>query len=70
MIAGINESKTLTKYISYECKCNFDGRKCNWNQKWNNDKCRCNCKNPKKNVCVKKMKFGILLHVVLKVGNM
>ena len=29
---GINESKTLTKHISCECKCNFDGRKCNSNQ--------------------------------------
>ena len=44
MITGINESKTLTKHISCECKCKFDGRKCNSNQKWNNDKCRCECK--------------------------
>ena len=29
MIAGINESKTLTKHISCECKCRFDGKKCN-----------------------------------------
>ena len=27
MITGINESKTLTKYISCECKCRFDGKK-------------------------------------------
>ena len=44
MITGINESKTLTKYISCECKCKFDGRKCNSNQWWNNSKCRCDCK--------------------------
>ena len=43
MITGINESKTLTKYISCECKCEFD-KKCNSNQWWNNDKCRCDCK--------------------------
>ena len=24
MITGINESKALTKHISYECKCKFD----------------------------------------------
>ena len=35
MITGINESRTLTKHISCECKCKFDGRKCNSNQKWN-----------------------------------
>ena len=38
MITEINESKTLTKHISYECKCKF-GRKCNSDQWWNNDKC-------------------------------
>ena len=31
MITGITESKTLKKYISCECKCRFDGRKCNSN---------------------------------------
>ena len=44
IITRINESKTLTKHISCECKCKFDGRKCNSNQKWNNGKCRCKCK--------------------------
>ena len=51
MIAGINESKTLTKHISCKCKCKFDGRKCNSNQKRNNDKYRCEFK--KHNICEK-----------------
>ena len=51
MIPEINESKTLTKHISCECKCRFDGRKCNSDQWWNNDKCRCECK--KHQVCEK-----------------
>ena len=51
MITGINESKTLTKHISCKCKCDFDGRKCNSNEKWNNGKCRCQCK--KHNICEK-----------------
>ena len=38
-ITGINESKTLTKHRSCECKCRFHGKKCNSNQLWNNDKC-------------------------------
>ena len=38
MTTVINKSKILIK---------SDGRKCNSNQKWNNDKCRCECKNPK-----------------------
>ena len=44
MITGINESKKLTKHISCKCKCRFDGRKCNSDQWWNNDKCLCKCK--------------------------
>ena len=51
MITGINKSKTLTKHISCECKCRFDGKKCNSNQWWSNDKCPCECK--KINVCEK-----------------
>ena len=44
MIAEINESKTLTKHISCECKARFDERKCNSDQWWNNDKSQCKCK--------------------------
>ena len=44
MITEINELKTLTKHISCKCKCKFDGRKCNSDQKWNNDICQYNCK--------------------------
>ena len=39
MITGINESKTLTKPLSCTSKCKFDGRKCNSDQCWNNNKC-------------------------------
>ena len=39
MITDIQESRTLTKHISCECKCKFDGTKCKLNQWWNNDKC-------------------------------
>ena len=34
-----NESKILTKDISCECKCKFDGRECNSDQWWNDGKC-------------------------------
>ena len=50
MIAGTNGSKTLTMYILCECKNKFVGRKCHLNQKWNKDKCRCECK---KQICEK-----------------
>ena len=51
MITGINESKTLTKHISCQCKCKFDGTKCKSNKWWNNDKYRCECK--KHRICEK-----------------
>ena len=51
MITGKNESKTLTKHISCECKCKFVETKYKSNQWWNNDKCRCECK--KHHICKK-----------------
>ena len=53
MITGINEPKTLTKHIFYECNCKFDGRKCNSNQNWSNDKGRGECKNLKEHLVCK-----------------
>ena len=44
MITGKSESRVLTKDISYKCRFKFDGIKYNLNQKWNNDKCWCECK--------------------------
>ena len=44
MTTGINESKTLIKHKSCECKSKFDGKNCNSNQWWNNDKRWCECK--------------------------
>ena len=60
MITGIIELKTLTKLVSCDCKCKFDGRKYNSNQKWNNDQCFASVKNI---IYVKKIIFGSLLHV-------
>ena len=44
MITRVNKSKILTNHISCECKFKFDGKKCNLNRKWNNNKCRYECK--------------------------
>ena len=43
--------KTLTKHLSCECKCRFDGKNGNSNQWWNNSKCWCECK--KHHICEK-----------------
>ena len=53
MITRINELKTLRKHISYDYKCKFDDKKCNSNQKWNNESYRCECKNQWKHLVCK-----------------
>ena len=45
MIAKSNQSDTLTKHIPCDFKCVSDGREFILNQKWNKDKCRCECRN-------------------------
>ena len=65
MITGINESKTSTKHISFECKCRFDGRKCHIN-----GGITINVYVNVKNVMfVKKIMFGIILHKIVKMEN-
>ena len=66
MITGINESKTLTKHISCKCICRFDVRiviQINVRIKINVDV------SVKNVMYVKKIVFGILLHVVVKMEN-
>ena len=46
MIKGINESNALAKHISCWCRYEFDGMKHNLREKWDNDKCQCQCKKP------------------------
>ena len=66
MIAGINESKTLTKHISCKCKCKFDGGQCNEV----NGGIMINVIVSVKSVMyVKKIIFAILLHEIMKMGN-
>ena len=54
MITGINKSIVLTKHILCKCKCKFNGRQSNSNQKWNNDKSLRECKNPTEHHMCKK----------------
>ena len=66
LITGINESKTLTKHIS--CKCNVNLMEQNVSQI--NDGITINVDvNVKNTIYVKKIMLGILLHVVVKMGN-
>ena len=60
MITGIDKSKTLTKHISCECKCKFDGRKYNSDQWWNDHNADVSLKNV---IYLKNIIFEILIHV-------
>ena len=42
-MARIYEAKKLIKYISCDYKWKFSTTTCNSDQKWNNDKCQCEC---------------------------
>ena len=66
MITGKNESKSLTKDLSCECKCKFNGTKWNSNQWWNNVNVNVNVKNI---IYVKMIMFGTMLQVIVKIEN-
>ena len=66
MITEINESKTLTKHISCKCQCRIDEKNVihiNGGLMINVDVC------VKSFMYVKKIMFDILLHVIVKMGN-
>ena len=48
MVTRINKSKTLATHISCESKCRLNDKKCNLNQRWNNNKCLFDCQNARK----------------------
>ena len=54
MMARISNLKISTKHVSCRCKYKFDGKICNLNQKWNNNKCWCECKYPREQDACKK----------------
>ena len=67
MITGINESKTLTKHISCKRKCKFDEKK---KASQMNGGITINVDVSVKNIIyVKKIVFGILPHVIVKLED-
>ena len=66
MIKGINESKTLAKHISRECKCKFDGKNVSH---INSGITIVLDVSVKKFMYVKRVMFRILLNVIVKMGN-
>ena len=44
LVSGTNETRHIEWHEMCKCKCRFNSSVCNNKQRWNNDKCRCECK--------------------------
>ena len=44
LVSGINETRRVDWPKTCKCKCRFEHSVCNNKQRWNDDKCRCECK--------------------------
>ena len=67
MITGINYSKTSRKHISCKSKCKFDGKNVTRIKIGITTNVGVSGKVQKTVLCVKKIIFGILLHVAVKI---
>ena len=43
-MSKINETSFIKWHETCKCVCRLDGIICNIKQRWNEDKCRCECK--------------------------
>ena len=54
IMSRTNETRLIEWHETCKCKCRLDANVCNNKQRWNNDKCRCECKElTDKGVCNK-----------------
>ena len=69
-MARINEPRQIVWHETCKCICKLTSAVCNSRQIWNEDKCRCECKEDliNKMVCDKDI-FGILVIVHANVIN-
>ena len=44
LMSRTNETRHIEWHETCKCKCRLDGSLCNNKQRWNEDKCRCECK--------------------------
>ena len=44
LVSGTNETRRIECHETCKCKCKFEHSVCNNKQRWNDDKCRCECK--------------------------
>ena len=65
LMSRTNETRQIKWHESCTCICRLDTSICNNKQKWNEDKCRCECKELIKVSVIKEM-LGI--HVIVNVS--
>ena len=63
LIYRTSETRHIKWHETCKCKCRLDASVCNNKQRWNNDKCRCKCKNWFIKVYAIKDMLGILVIV-------
>ena len=69
LISTTNETRYIKFNETFKCKCRLDPNVCNNKQRWNDDKCRCECKELiDKGSCIKDL-FGILVIVNVNMIN-
>ena len=76
LMSRTNETRFIEWHETCKCECKFWANACKNKQRWNKDKCRCECKELIKGVCDKvcelkgcviKDLFGILVIVIVNV---
>ena len=66
LISKSKETRHMEWHETCKCKCKLDAIVSNNKQRWNKDKCRCECKELKKAYVIKDC-FGILVIVIANV---
>ena len=65
-MSRINETRFIEWHETCKCECKFGANVCNNKQRWNKNKCRCECKELIKEYVIKDL-FGILVTVSVNV---
>ena len=69
LMSRTNETRHIKSRKTCKCKCRLDASVCNSKQRWNDDKCRCECKELIYKEYVIKDLFRILVIVNVNVIN-
>ena len=67
LMSRTNETRHIKLHETCKCKCRLDASVCNNKQRWNEDKCRCECKELiDKDSCDKGFHVNVINHVILE----